>query len=76
MTFEWYLRAIAKLGLNQQEAARLLSVGYRTSRRWVADESRIPWAVVLLLHLMIVKHIPVSYILDVKKRLTREWKDG
>jgi DNA-binding transcriptional regulator YiaG len=42
MTDEEYRNAIAMLGLSQTEAARLLGVDERTSRRWVSGEREIP----------------------------------
>jgi DNA-binding transcriptional regulator YiaG len=57
MTSQQYGTAIAKLGLSQRRAGRFLGVDERTSRKWIAGESRIPHAVALLLRLMIAKHI-------------------
>ena len=42
MTDEEYRNAIAALGLQQTEAARLLGVDERTSRRWASGEREIP----------------------------------
>jgi DNA-binding transcriptional regulator YiaG len=43
--------AIAKLGLNQLQAATILGVGGRTMRSWLADEYRPPWSAGLVLRL-------------------------
>lgn len=57
MTYNEYRDALAKLGLSQMDAARMLCVGSRTSRRWALGESEIPYAVALILRLMIAKKI-------------------
>ena len=44
-----YRSQIARLGLTQEQAARLLGVNARTSRRWALDERAIPGAVERLL---------------------------
>lgn len=55
MTPAELIGTLAVLGLNKSEAARLLSVTYRTVHRWAEGEQEIPQAVALLLRLMI-KH--------------------
>lgn len=44
-----YRSQIARLGLTQEHAARVLGVNARTSRRWALDERAIPSAVERLL---------------------------
>jgi hypothetical protein len=57
MTPTQYATAIKALGLSQRGAAKVLGVDERTSRKWIAGDSRIPHSVALLLRLMIAKHI-------------------
>lgn len=42
MTADEYSDTIARLGLSQNAAARLLGVDERTSRRWVSGERDVP----------------------------------
>jgi hypothetical protein len=49
MTARQYRARLAALGLTQVDAARLLGVDPRTSRRWALGESPIPEAVARLL---------------------------
>jgi len=56
MTATQYQAAINELGLTQVGAARFLKIGDRTSRRYVAGGT-IPYAVELLLNLMIARGI-------------------
>ena len=37
-----YRAQIARLGLSQEGAARILGVNARTSRRWALDERQVP----------------------------------
>ena len=53
MTPKQYEEAIDRLGLSQRKAGPFLGVNERTSRKWVAGESRIPDAVAKLLRLMV-----------------------
>jgi len=57
MTPTQFARAIEQLGLSQRKAGRFLGVDERTSRKWIAGESRIPHSVALLLRLMIARRI-------------------
>ena len=52
MTRKEYAQAIAALELEQREVARLMGVDYSTATRWKSGESRVPWSVAILLHLM------------------------
>jgi DNA-binding transcriptional regulator YiaG len=62
MTPTQYASAIEQLGLSQRAAGKFLGVDERTSRKWIAGDSRIPHAVALLLRLMIAKRIkPENY---------------
>jgi DNA-binding transcriptional regulator YiaG len=49
MTPAQYRAAIKRLGLSQRQAARLLGVNDRTSRRWALGKSKIPTSVALAL---------------------------
>ncbi len=51
MTHAEYRSALDRLGLSQVEAARLLHVDERTSRRWALGERDVPAPVALLLRL-------------------------
>jgi transcriptional regulator with XRE-family HTH domain len=53
MTGDEYRNAIAALGLQQTEAARLLGVDERTSRRWASGEREIPPPVARFLQLLL-----------------------
>lgn len=53
MTPAQYEAAIEKLGLSQRGAGRFLGVDERTSRKWVAGDSRIPESAAKLLRLMV-----------------------
>ena len=56
MSAAQYQAAIDALGLSHVGAARFLKIGERTSRRYVAGGA-IPYAVALLLNLMIARKI-------------------
>jgi hypothetical protein len=53
VTPKQYAEAITRLGLSQRSAGKFLGVDERTSRKWVAGDSRIPESVALLLRLMV-----------------------
>lgn len=53
MTPKQYAEAIAKLGLSQRAAGHFLGVDERTSRKWIAGDSRIPESAAKLLRLMV-----------------------
>jgi DNA-binding transcriptional regulator YiaG len=55
MTPKQYEDAIEKLGLSQRASSKLVGVGERQVRKWIADEAKIPKSVARLLRLMI-KH--------------------
>jgi hypothetical protein len=57
MTNDQYRGAIDLLGLNQQQAARLLGSNERTSRRWALGERPVPPLVSKVLRYMIAKRI-------------------
>lgn len=82
MTSHQYREAIAALGLNQAEAASLLGVDARTSRRWACDERDVPMTVARFLRLMLaLKLTParVHKILDrtetSTEREARAWSE-
>lgn len=53
MTDEQYRRALDKLGINQVEAAKLLGVDDRTSRRWALGERGVPGPVAHFLRFLL-----------------------
>jgi DNA-binding transcriptional regulator YiaG len=53
MTADEYRTAIEALGLSQIEAARLLGVDARTSRRWASGEREVPPPAVRFLRYLI-----------------------
>ena len=53
MTADEYRTAIETLGLSQIEAARLLDVDARTSRRWASGEREVPLPAVRFLQYLI-----------------------
>ena len=57
LTHNVYCDALKALGLTRVEAAHLLGVDVRTSRRWATGERAIPIPVSRLLRLMIVARI-------------------
>ena len=57
MSAEQYCRAIAKLGMNQQDAGRFLGVSPRTAHRMAVGEAPVPAAVAMLLRMMIAEGI-------------------
>lgn len=62
MTANQYRAALAKLGLSQREAGRLLEVDERTSRRWALDERAIPQMAAILLRLLVAGKVTVKDI--------------
>ena len=58
MTPKEFRNAIAKLGINQTQAARALRVDPRTVRRWVAGDVNIPGPVEVLLEGWLKRGIP------------------
>jgi transcriptional regulator with XRE-family HTH domain len=60
MTADEYRTAIEALGLSQIEAARLLGVDARTSRRWASGEREAPPAVRFLRYLIATKKTGVQ----------------
>jgi len=57
MTPAQYAKAIADLGMSQVGAARFLKIGERTSRRFIAGESKIPVVAEMLLNIMVAHGI-------------------
>lgn len=53
MTPKQYAEAIERLGLSQRAAGKFLGVDERTSRKWIAGDSRIPESAAKLLRLMV-----------------------
>jgi hypothetical protein len=53
LTAKQYRAALDRLGLSQQEAARLFGADPRTSRRWALDEAPVPETVAMILRYML-----------------------
>jgi DNA-binding transcriptional regulator YiaG len=53
MTPKQYADAIERLGLSQRGAGKFLGVDERTSRKWIAGDTRIPESAAKLLRLMV-----------------------
>lgn len=64
MTPKQYQTAIDQLGLSQRGAGRFLGVDERTSRKWIAGDSRIPESVAKLLRLMVKLEIKPENVPD------------
>lgn len=62
MTANQFRSAIAKLGLSQVAAARLVGADPRTARRWALDERPVPECVAILLRLLAAKKITIEDI--------------
>ncbi len=60
MTGKQYTAAIARLGLTQRDAGKLLRVNERTSRRWVVDGP--PWAEATILRLLLADWVSADLI--------------
>ena len=65
MTAQEFRDAIAKLGINQVQAARALRVDPRTVRRWIAGDVEIPGPVEVLLEGWLKRGMPS----DIRKQL-------
>lgn len=63
MTAPQYRAALARLGLSQVEAGRVLGVDPRTSRRWALGERELPPPAAKLLSLLLAGKVSVE---DVK----------
>jgi DNA-binding transcriptional regulator YiaG len=68
MDGEEYRAALEKLGLTQVEAAKVLHVDDRTSRRWAGDEVPIPYAAATLLRCMVLYKPVRAYVLRQRRR--------
>jgi transcriptional regulator with XRE-family HTH domain len=55
MTEEELREALARLGLTQIDAARLLGVNPRTMRRWIKQDSWMPHSAEMVIHNLLVK---------------------
>jgi len=62
MTGAEYSTAIAKLGLSQVDSAKFLKVGDRTVRHWIAEDGRIPYAVAMMLRLMLKMELSTALV--------------
>jgi DNA-binding transcriptional regulator YiaG len=68
VTGKEFKRAIKRLNVSQLGAGRLLGVDGRTIRAWIADDSRIPNAVAILIRLAIAGKITLQDIEAVADR--------
>lgn len=57
MTANQFKTALARLGLTQVGAARLLKADDRTVRRWIAGERSIPWSIATIIRLLLAGKI-------------------
>jgi DNA-binding transcriptional regulator YiaG len=64
MTSLHFRNVIAKIGLSQVQAARVLGVTPRTVRRWALDEVKIPPTAAKLLRLMQMGEISTQQVKD------------
>lgn len=71
MNGDEFQKAIARVDLTLVEAARFLGVDDTTTRRWVADRSPVPRAVVILLRLMIRYRLSPDHVLTITQRKIR-----
>ena len=60
MTANQYRAAIARLGLSQVQAGKLLGVMPRQSRRWIAGDAAIPESAAKLLRLMVAGKLTIE----------------
>lgn len=68
MTAEEFRESIAKLGLKQVDAAKLLGKNDRTIRRWLVDGIENDPTTVLLLKLMLAGDVTVDRVQELKLR--------
>lgn len=68
MSREEYRRALAQLGLKQEEFGLLLDVGRRTARRWASGESAVPGPVEVITALLLER----PELLTVVRRIAAE----
>jgi hypothetical protein len=68
MTGAEYEKAIKRLSLSKAEAARFFAVDETTQRRWIADSTRIPRSVAILLLLMIRMKLTPDGVLAIVQR--------
>jgi DNA-binding transcriptional regulator YiaG len=64
MTSLQFRNVIAKIGLSQVQASRVLGVTPRTVRRWALDEVKIPPTAAKLLRLMQMGEISTQQVKD------------
>jgi plasmid maintenance system antidote protein VapI len=60
MTGDEYRYAIEALGLNLTSAAKLFDVTRKTSNRWAAGATPVPWSTATLLELMLDKKLELE----------------
>lgn len=67
MTANQFRTALARLGLSQAGAAKLVGADPRTARRWALDERSIPECVAILLRLMLAGKVSEADIEKARK---------
>jgi DNA-binding transcriptional regulator YiaG len=71
MTGTEFRKILKRLKLTQVGAAKLLGVDDSTSRRWIADASPIPRAVIILLRLMVKYQLSADDITPYAHRIPK-----
>jgi plasmid maintenance system antidote protein VapI len=61
MTGKQYRKALAELGLTLTSAAEMFGVARKTSNRWAAGTTPVPWSTAVLLELMLNKHLELEF---------------
>lgn len=56
-TAKWYRKVLSTLGITQKQAAEILNVNPRTSRRYALGETAVPFGVASILEDKLEKHI-------------------
>ena len=67
MNSKQYRAALARIGLSQVGAARLVGADPRTSRRWALDERPVPESIAVLLRLMVAGKITAEDVDEARK---------
>lgn len=71
MTKRQYRRALEILEISQTQAASMLGIGSRSSRRYATDEGTIPPGVALALRYWLETGIPPNELPSVSQSLTQ-----
>ncbi len=68
MTADEFREALEILNLNQTSVARFIGFADRTSRRYAADEAKIPQELAFLLRLMVRQRLTTDQVLELAGR--------